>query len=199
MCSECREKELKLQAEHQSAENQQKRVNDLINRSREVDSSIQLKGDVFNAQTVAIVELKAAIDNDASIPAEQKKFKFAEELKSRYDHLKDVIFGIREELLKKENEMRAFQVNLQHMATQLRAEERDRLKLQDVNYQPSAPKVIKPPTTKTPKAKFSKEELRAAAAKYGVPEAALQMLVVAKKMTPDEAGQHLKSAFEKRS
>jgi hypothetical protein len=195
MCADCRDKEIKLQAEHQSLENQQKRVDDLVARSRQIDQSVVVKADVFNAATVPIVELKAAIENNAEIPAEKKQEAFATELDARIQHLQPIIFNMRKDLLDKENELRMYQTNLQHAALTLRKEIRDKLHLNDPIYTPTAPKVIKPAKERAPKAKFSKEELRAAAEKYDVPQQAIQMLVTAKKMTPDEAGQHLKKTL----
>lgn len=193
MCAQCIEKEKNLQKENNSPDKQNTRVNVLLEKSREIDQSIQIKTDIFNAATIAITEIKAAIDVDASI--ENKQLAYAEEMYKRIMHLKDVISAKRSELQQKENEQRAFQVNLQNVVSQLSAELREKFRQADINYQPSTPKVIKPTEKKSSK-KFQQEEVNKFASKYDVPAATIQMLVVAKNLTPEQAAIHMRNTLD---
>jgi hypothetical protein len=193
MCPDCLESEKRLVAESQKPENQQARVNavnSLMQQSKQIDSSIQVKTDLFNAATVASVELKAAIDHDESIAADQKQYAYANACLERFQHFQKIVFDQRQELLETENKMRMWQTQVQQAAATLRAELREKFKQFDVNYQPAAPKTPKPAAPKTGK-KFQKEDVRKYSAQYKVPEAAVQMLVVAKNMTPEAAAKHL--------
>lgn len=194
MCAACVEKERDLQKANASEGKQQERMNVLIKHSREVDNTIQIKSDIFNAATVAIVEIKAAIDLDASI--ENKQLAYAEEIDRRLTHLKEVIAGKRAELQQKENEARAFQVNLQNVVSQLSAELREKFRQADINYQPSTPKVIKPKERKPSNKKFQQEEVNKFAAQYDVPAATIQMLIVAKNLTPEHAAIHMRNTLD---
>lgn len=175
MCSECRDKE--------------NSVNAMIKESRAVDSSIQLKTDIFLAHTVPAVELRASIERDEKIAAEEKEYAYAKECMARFKHLQQVIFEERKALLEKENELRMWQVNVQSAAGKLRADKRAEFKEADINYQPAPitkkQKTTKPVTTK----KFNKAELYAAAKKYNLPAEAIQAMVVSRNMSPEDAAQ----------
>lgn len=190
MCDECIEKERKLTEENMKPENVQARVNATLHAAAKIDESIVVKTDLFNAATVASVELKAAIDNDENIPADQKQYVYANACLERFQKFQKVVFDQRQELLENENKMRMWQTQVQQAASTLRGELREKFKQFDVNYQPIPPKTVKPAAPKTGK-KFQKEEVRKHAAQYKVPEAAVQMLVVAKNMTPEAAAKHL--------
>lgn len=190
MCDECIEKERKLTEENMKPENVQARVNATLHQSSKIDESIQVKTDLFNAATVASVELKAAIDNDENIPADQKQYVYANACLERFQKFQKTVFDQRQELLETENKMRMWQMQVQQAASSLRAELREKFKQFDVNYQPAPPKTVKPASPKTGK-KFQKEDVRKFAAQFKVPEAAVQMLVVARNMTPEAAAKHL--------
>lgn len=193
MCDECWNKEQALTAENMKPENQTARVNAvnaILTQAAKIDESIQVKTDLFNAATVASVELKAAIENDPNIPADQKQYVYANACLERFQNFQKIVFDQRQELLETENKMRMWQTQVQQAASTLRAELREKFKQFDVNYQPAPPKTVKPASPKTGK-KFQKEDVRKFAAQYKVPEAAVQMLVVAKNMTPEAAAKHL--------
>ena len=137
----------------------------------EVDTQIRISTDIFNLKTMAIHEMKKAIDEDPSVPADQKYFELAKLLDSRYTKLIDVIFGARNEVIQAENEQRAIQVYYNELGKRLRTEEREKIRLKDANYKPLE---VKP--EKTPKAPKLKKpdvnEIRAACVKHGIPEAA---------------------------
>ena len=99
-----------------------------------------------------------------------------------------------EKLVDLNNQQKAIQVYLNNLANKLRAEEREKLKLADINYKPN---VVKPvvKTVKT-KSKLDKVELRKYAAELGVDEFTLQMLVVAKGLTIEKAAALLRSTMK---
>lgn len=202
-CDECWEKDQKLSAEHYTPEKQQERVdtmNAALAAARAVDNAIQVRTDLFNAATVAIVELKKVIDEDTNIT--NKPYALAEELKRRFEHYKEVIFSANETIVEAGNQQKAIQTYLNQLANTLRAEEREKLKIADINYKPGTVKPAKPAAIKTRSAskKLDKAELKKYALELGVAEFTLQMLCVAKGITPEQAANQLrKSINEARS
>lgn len=193
LCRDCIDKEEKILM---SPENQQKRVDasiaatmKLIEKSRVVDYSLQVREDIFNAQTISIHELKEAIDNNPSI--ENKHFFLANELNERFQHFRKLIFDKQAEIVEESNKQRAVQSYLNQLSNKLRADEREKLKLQFPDYKPFEKPVGKPKTITTAK-KYDKTELVKYANETGIPLAALQMLCVSKNMTPQQAAEHMK-------
>lgn len=199
MCNSCYQQELSLtvknyeSSEHMSAANQESRVME----SRKLDSNIQIRADIFNAQTVSIIELKALIDADDSVPEDKKNFRLAEELTHRHNHFKKVIFDLNEEMVNKSNAQRAIQTYLNDMQNKLRTDERESLRLKDVTYKPAA---IKLPTKESkPKIvkKYDKVGIRDAAITLNTylvangylpfPESAIQMMCVRRNLNPIDA------------
>lgn len=198
MCPSCRNKEKQLQEKSKAeaqmrvdAMNATMNANQLIEKAKQIDQSIQLTTDVFNANTVAIMDLKSAIDNDASIT--NKQFALAEVMVERINHFQQVMTDHRKGLVEAQNAQRMFQTHLNTLANQLRQEERDKLKLQDINYNPEKPKVIKPKSDKNRgrKSKFDKDEVRNLAAQYNVPMEAIAMLITSKNMSAADAAKHM--------
>jgi len=196
-CKECKRKEIEAQKELQDGAD--KRVEDLdriskmsvLDRQIAVDTTIQLSTDIFNAKTVAIVDLKAAIEADDTI--DNKQYELAKRLKNRFSHLKEVIFERTQENLKDSSEQRSIQSYLNNLANTLRENEREELRLKDLNYKPLAPKKPgKPKIKKKIGPKFNKVELRECAKQLGVDEFTLQMICVSKNMQPKEAAEELK-------
>ena len=194
MCDECIEKERKLTEENMKPENVQARVNATLHAAAKIDESVVVKTDLFNAATVASVELKAAIENDENIPADQKQYVYANACLERFQKFQKTVFDQRQELLENENKMRMWQTQVQQAASTLRGELREKFKQFDVNYQPAPPKTVKPASPRTSKKKFSREELNAAIKKYnldGSHATAVQMLVTAKNWTVENAAKDL--------
>lgn len=209
MCAECTEKEEKLYQESQRPENIASRVvavnepaaklNEVLKAARSVDDGIQVRTDLFNAATVAITELKTSIDNDVEIT--NKPYALAEELKRRFEHFRNVVFELNQQIVEAGNQQKAIQVYLNQLANTLRSEEREKLKISDLNYQPQAVKPAKPRAisttgTKRKSGKLDKAELRKYAAELGVAEFTLQMLVVSKGITVEEAAKMLKATLD---
>lgn len=203
MCEECVEKEEAAEKIRMSPENQAKRVQDMnaqmaqtnsiLEVSRKIDMSIQVKADVFNAATVAAVELKQGIINDPEIPTDKKDIVYADTCAERYLHLKEVIFGRREELLQMENEMRMWQIQARQHAARLSAELREKFAQADttISYPAKPVKTVKPAKEHKPKAKsLDKQALLDASKKYDVSMSIIQTLVAAKNLTPEWAAKH---------
>lgn len=226
VCDGCWEKEQSLQAENMSPENQQARVdaankvleqkieatrlqNETLRMAEKIDQSIEIKTDIFNAYTTAILDIKAAIDNDAAI--ENKPYRLAETIKTRFEHLSKVIFDTIQEsdriVRESTNEQRAIQSYLNSMANQLRAEEREALRIKDINYKPTEVKqprvkTVKTTGTKQSKApahrqKIDKEALKKYAAEIGVPEFHLQQVVIQQGVSVEKAADIVREMIAK--
>jgi hypothetical protein len=196
-CDECWEKESKATAELKANQQTVNVVTNALQQAARVDNTVQVRTDLFNAQTVSIINLKAEIDNNPEIT--NKPYVLAQELMARFEKFKSVIFEYNEKIVEANNAQKAIQVYLNQMANQLRSEEREKLKIADINYQPTKVKPVKPAaikTTGTKKAtKLDKVELRKYAAELGVAEFTLQMVVVAKGCTIPEAAEMLKKSI----
>lgn len=150
---------------------------------QQIDANIKVSTDVFNAKTIAIHKIKTAIDEDPAIT--NKNFALAQLIEERFLHLKDIIFSRRQEVLEAENEQKAIQVYYNELAKRLRQEERECIRLKDVQYKPIEP-IIKKPKAITVK-KFDKDEINRIAADTGVSAVIIQVLCVAKGISPVEA------------
>lgn len=215
MCNPCWEKEQVLQAENMSPENVAARLeasrsvktveSNVIEMSQKIDNSIEVRSDIFNAKTQAILDLKAAIDNDVAI--ENKPYALAEVLTTKFKHLTGVIFEASDTIMDANNEQRAIQSFLNTFSNQLRNEEREKLKIADINYPVlpvKAPGVKKIKTTGTKQTKipahrqkFDKEALRKYAGELGVPEMHLQQIVLMRGVTVEAAADILREMLNK--
>jgi ribosomal protein L37AE/L43A len=175
-------------------------ANVVLSHSKEVDTSIQMKPEIFVSKTVAIVELHAAIMHDANISDDMKDVAYTKACDERYLHLKGIVFAKRAELNDIEQEMRAWQVNAQAAAGKLRGSEREKYRHLDVNYTPTAPiKKLKSVKSDKPKSKsaYNRTETIEAATKYGVPFDGIRNIQLSKNMTADEAGRYLATLLKK--
>jgi len=172
-------------------------INSILREARAVDDSIQVSTDIFNAQMVAINDIKAAIEADASIT--NKPYALAEELKRHFEHLKAVVFEANKTVMEAGTKQKAIQVYLNTRVNTLKAEERERLKIADINYTPKPVKLItdKPKSIRTKSAKvLDKDALKAAAKQLGVSEFMIQMLVVSKGITIDVAVKQIQASLD---
>jgi Zn-dependent metalloprotease len=200
MCPDCWKKEQDTHNETMKPENQQARVdamNKAMTESRKLDSTIEVRSDLFNAATVSIIDLKKLIDDNPTIT--NKPFALAETLTERFSHFKKVIFDANESIIEATNNQKAIQVYLNNLANSLRAEEREKLKLADINYKPGAVKPVKTVSTvKVRKAstKLDKKELDKYAKELGVSAFTLQMLCVSQGITPEMAANKLRKSIK---
>lgn len=174
-------------------------INEVLVKTRAVDASIQIRTDLFNAETVSIVDIKKAIDSDESIT--NKPYALAVALQERYTKYKQVIFELNEQVMAESNKQRAIQVYLNNLANQLRADEREKLKINDINYQVSPVSnrkvsIAADRVTKAPKKKLDKVEVRKFAALLGIPEFTLQMICVQKNLSAEDGYNMLKKSID---
>ena len=200
-CDACWTKEQRAIAEHQSPAKQEERVavyRASLETAKMIDASITIRQDLFNASTVSIAELEASVNADNSI--ENKAYTIAEMLVNRFNEQKKLMFEYQEKLQQVSNDQKAIQIYLNNKANGLRAEEREKLRLADINYKPSekaAPKTVRTnKPVKTAKPKIDKHEVRAIAAEYGFSDFMLQHTIIAKQCSPREAAEHLKKMID---
>lgn len=137
---------------------------ELIQKLAETASfkKLETSKDYFNAETEPIVELEKKIMSDESIGTiQQRQYKLAEEVKARFVNFQKVLFDITELQLAVTSYMRKDQHYLNELATKLRTEEREKLHLQDINYNPTAPvkpkKVSNVPKTNDPMERLAEQ------------------------------------------
>lgn len=197
-CDDCWKLEEEAVKVNQLPENQEARViaskDETLKLAATIDNNIQVRTDLFNAATVAIVELKKVIDDSPLIT--NKPYALAEALKARFEHFKTVVFQLNEQLIDAGNNQKAIQIYLNNMANQLRAEEREKLKLADLSYQPKSP--TKPTVRKisTQKVKIDKTELAKYVKEIGVSEFMFIQIVNTRKCTLAEAAEIIKKSLE---
>jgi len=162
MCTACqvRDAEIKLEV-HANEVNHpsQKNVNpvDLINNLHEVVKQgvpfeLKTSQDFFNAETIAYVDVQKQIDADDSIPQDEKRFAYHNYIKTQHELFRKRLFELKKEELELSNRDKALQYILNSITHKFKTEERDALKLQDINY---VPKVV---AVKAPKVKLSPED-----------------------------------------
>jgi hypothetical protein len=194
MCEDCLDAEKKAQALNNSPEKQAERINahnnainnhkHTIEESRKTDQSIQFKTDLFNARTIEIETLRNAINENPELT--NKHFEFASELKTRLLHFQKVIFDAREVLEDATIAQKVIQEQLNLTANKLRQDERDKLKLADLTYQPAKP-VIKKSISRPSAKKWTRADIREAAAEFKVPVDAVALMCTARNMLPKDA------------
>src|SRR5574339_135066 len=190
MCMDCEAKEQKIIAEKKAE--QVKNGNPLLEIAQQVDTTIQVRTDIHNAETMAIVDIKKTIDEDTSIP--NKHFALSKILETRYLGYKDKVFSLKEEITKLETQQRAIQTYYNELSKQLRAEEKAQIKLRDVTYQPKEPKQIKTPKGK--KQSINKIELDKLCAEHNVPKNIVSIVLLQKpELTIAEAVRHVKATL----
>lgn len=165
----------------------------IIAQAHVVDASIQVKMDVFNATTVASADIRASIENNPAIAADQKDYAMAQEMLARFKHMQQVVFETRQALIDRETEMRAYQTLTQTYAGKLRTELKDQFKSFDVSYQPVQVKTPKAKSTSSSSkaSSFKKSELNDACVKYGVDATLVRMTMIQKNINADVAAQQV--------
>lgn len=195
LCKDCKDRELLALSE------QSKAMNKVISDARQIDESVVLKPHVFNAKTVSLIIIKAAIDNNPDIPENEKDHAFVREVDARVKALKAAIFKKRQELIEDDNELRMLQKNGQEAAAKLRADIRAQYISFDVTYAPTHVVTAFKDSTKAVKKAQSKavpmKEVNEAAAKYGVPAYNIKSMTLTRKISADAAGAELSKLLKK--
>ena len=191
LCRECIAKEIETSLPSVPASEITPSNNDYINpvvqMSKDIDNSIRVSTDLFNAATPAIVELKAAIDNDANIPPDKKRYELAKVLLDRFNLHKKAIFEMQANIVEEHTNQKAIQLYLNGLATKFQAEEREKLKIADINYKPEVVKELKPKVSKPKSTKITSAEIKAACAQFGVDEFMVRMTITAQNCSLLEA------------
>lgn len=192
MCPSCLERELvsdpnpKPPEQARSLEYTDNRnaIQILADEIKASDAKISNRPEFFNAETISIEEIKTRIIADNSI--ENKRFELAKIVQQRVIDLEKAIFDADQRRFELGDRQQANRIYLQNLATQLTAEERDKVRIKDINYPIQQPKLHTPRAPST-KSKSNKEELREAAAKYGIAAAVIQTVCIARNMTVEQA------------
>jgi hypothetical protein len=171
------------------------KLTSVIETSRKIDAGVTVSTDVFNAATVAFIELQTAIAQDAAIPADKKNEVLVKTVEERIRHYNEVIFAEEAATLAKKNERYSWSKQIQEFVGKMRTEEREKYKKYNLSYTP-APVVIKSVKPASPKKSgtktaFNLKACKEAAAKYGVDYVGVQSMVLSKNMTYDDAAKQL--------
>jgi hypothetical protein len=187
MCAVCIDKEIQGQQEIKNNAESRVRESNLSMQARleEVKHSIIERSDIFNAKLPSLIEICKSVDTDETV--ENKTFRKAELISDLFHHLTGVITEANKVKDNAIGLQRATQAELNILASQLKIEEREKLKLQDINYKPTAPKLVK---TRVPK--FDKTELYKYASEMGIPPSTLQTMASKRKCSVKEAAEILK-------
>lgn len=216
MCSECIGKEKALQAVNNTPQAIQARVDsaipekgvlsmgNLVDKAREIDTSMQVSTDVFNAETVSIYEVFKSIDEDVSIPSEDKQFARAKYLREHQVKVQQTVFDAQKTIMEGNTKLRVIQQEINKI-TGLRADQRAALQIQSPDYKPTAAKTPKAAAGKprAPKKTFDMARLRTVCAEliaegYVMASAAfVQGICTRRGMTPDEAAQVVRTTLRK--
>jgi hypothetical protein len=196
------------QARHQAfrearAKEHEEALNKVLAEAKEKDLKVQLRTDMYNAATESIKELKVTIDSDSAI--QNKPYTLAEQLKTRFEHFQSVVFAESQVISDAEkkieeavNNQKAIQIYMNTLANQLRVEEREKLHIADIQYNPSAPKAVKTKNITTKKStKTSPAELKKYAQEIGAPTYILQQIIISKGVDVKTAADILKKSMNK--
>ena len=188
MCSACIELE-------DNAINRQRAV-ETIEKSVQIDATIELKTDIFNAATVPFTELRVAIQHNDAIPADQKEYELVKMAAERIKLMNAAIIADEQALMLKKNERHAWLTNVQEVASRLRTDYREKFRQFDLSYEPKPVKSTKPKAVKAPGTDTTKTEVRKAvneaAKKYSVDASVIRMMMLSRAgLSPDDAAKEL--------
>lgn len=166
-----------------------------LSKAASLDARIKINSDIFNAETIAIADIKKVIDEDETIT--NKHFRLAQAIEIRYKAFAKVVHDKTEEIIELETKQRALQTYFNSLGTQLRESERAALRLKDLQYKPKEPvKVLKPKKEKLAVKTYDIAEIRAAAEKYGVMANMVQIFCIQRKVNPEEAAALVKQVMD---
>ena len=190
LCVKC------FQAERKVVEDT-KWINHTLQTARVIDSGIKLDKDVFNANTTSFTELRGAILQDDSIPADKKNHTLVMECEACIQKLNAAIFEKQQILDAEKSARHSWIQQTQAFVGKLRDVEREKYKNLNISYAPApaskknVKKAATSTTGKSVKKGFNAAECKAAAAKYGVPMHSVRMYQEAKNCSYDEAAKQM--------
>ena len=142
------------------------RAVEVLEKNEKVNTSLKIKEDIFNAETVSLVELEKAVRiNNSELPESEQYYAFANKVKEQILNYKKLISQKHEEILETTSRIRAGQQHLNSIANKLRAEVREEFKIKDTAYKPEVVKVKPVKTAAPPKNKVNKQEMKLRVAK----------------------------------
>jgi len=170
-------------------------VNEVLRQTKAIDTAVAVRTDLFTAETIAIDTIKVAILGDDTIT--NKPYALAQAVHARYTKYKEVIFEHQQLINEETNKQRAAQIYLNNLSNQLRADEREKLKIADINYKPRAVAMkVTPKAQRLVKARIDVKELRMRAAELGIPEFTFKMILIQKHLTVEAAYQMFKANID---
>lgn len=206
MCPSCRESEQTLDAANRLEAEQrvEEAKESFVHRQAEemkaqLDKTITIRTEFFNADLPSIMDIKRDVEENMLIPADQKYFETVKAVRTRFDQFKVVLFELKDVEAQINSSLHAMQSYMNDLANNLKAEERAKLHLENINYKPVSPKapttakVKAPKVPAAPKAKIDKNMLRAMALALNLPEMVIQITCVSKNMTVEQACEHLQT------
>lgn len=195
MCESCREKQRMYEETLLTTETDRIAATEAIYNARNLDSRIKISTDIFNAKTVAIHKIKEEID--ANPVYVNKHFELAKFLNERFQILSTVIFEKSKEIVEGESEQRAIQIYYNELGKRLREEERNSLRIKDLQYKPLEPvKVLKPKKEKVAIKTYDAALIKEAALKFGVLENIVRIFCIQKNIEPMEAAELVKKVLD---
>ena len=110
---------------------------------------LPMNGDeYFNAETIATVELEKRVLSNSDVPEDKKNFDFHQQMQMRQAHLQVALKKGIELLVETRSRLSSIQRSMNVNAAKLRKDERDKLKIADINYVPKEiPKKVQARTT----------------------------------------------------
>ena len=160
------------------------KIEEIAKEKYNINTTVSVRSDLFNAITESIESIKKQIDSDTSI--ENKSFALALAIQAKIQQTKRAIFDLNEQVMIENTRQRAQQEYLNTLANTLRKEERDKLHMQDITYKPKP--ILAPVRSSTiKKARLNMVELKQYADELGINQFTLQAYVVSKGLTLEAA------------
>lgn len=160
LCAACIQKELAIAVSVSQADiviNGQTRVEQTIALAKERDQTIRYNGDFFNAQVMALEDVRNEINKDESLTADEKAFQFQNYLAERIVHLKKVVFELDEKKHQAVTEELVVRKSLRELGQEIKKEIQEKIKQADSNYEiKSTIKAVKPTVKKATTSTYDK-------------------------------------------
>lgn len=161
---------------------------EVLDRQLKVDERQKVDTDKFNASTVSIIEMKAAIDAIDSI--ENKTLELFTRLRARFDKDTEIIFKCNQVTAQAANDQRSIQQYFNEYGNKLREDEREKLRVQDFTYKVKAP--TKPRKATVPKKKkYDREALAKVSEELGIAASTIQAMCVSFNIEPSQVPAHI--------
>ncbi len=126
---------------------------ELLRRAREIDQNVRYAGDFFNAETIAITDLREAINGNSLIPDDKKGSELQLAIMQRIIHFQEVIFKADSDKFEALQRIASGKVTLREFGNDILKEIRANLEKNDATYvvsKPVKPKVASKKTKKDP-------------------------------------------------